>query len=66
MRRVVMISDPSPPVLRGLGKVLKLECGHSQWEAGCTLELTFGAKRPCIGGCYQFQKPMGRACNLPY
>ena len=63
-RTVVAVFEPSEPRARGHGQMLKLECGHVQWEAGFERPRQFLApviRRPCIvAPCYQPQKFMGR------
>lgn len=63
-RKVVMIEEPRHFKLRGFGKVLKLDCGHSQWVAGWPDRLPDGIReleRPCLESpCYQLQTQMGK------
>jgi hypothetical protein len=51
--------------LYGKGMMLKLACGHIQWEAGfdAPLPLPPGVTRPCLGGCYRPIRAMGENCN---
>jgi hypothetical protein len=66
MRRVVEIK-----VEEG-GAGLKLDCGHWNWEGGFTEEQAKDAaskwhmrielRRPCLGACYRYQRPMGIHC----
>lgn len=46
------------------GAYLKLSCGHWLWEAGFSDNdfdnvTRFNVERPCLGGCYIPQVPMG-------
>lgn len=55
-RQVIRVTDPIEKRLQGFGKMLSLDCGHTQWEAGFDL---FGqvrgpnqeVHRPCLSGC---------------